>query len=121
MSNKKKFLLICLILCFIISIQSINAVEIDTAKNIENETNIMYLSQENQEILEISNDDDVVGDKYGDGGTFTDLKNLLNSATDGETIYLRGDYKFVEGSDDGYNDFFAHQSYGKTITLDGQG
>ena len=121
MSKKKKFIIICLILCFILSIQAISAVEIDKSQNIGNETDIISISQENQEIMEISDNDDKLGAIEAPGGTFTDLKNILNSANNGDTIYLTGDYTFIEGSDDDYGDDFAHNTYAKSITFDGQG
>ncbi len=97
--KKKYFLLICLTL-FIISIAAVSASDIGQ-------------TDEDTDIMAVSNDD-VLGDSV-DSGTFSELQEKINNASEGSTIELLNNYT--------YDDTFQADGImiNKSLTIEGNG
>ena len=110
-------MVICLILCCILSLQTVMAADadnIDTNKTLSASTDDVVQESDGSLSLSVSNDADVLADATGNGGSFSDLQTLINSNTG--TITLTGNYTYG-GSDTGN----AGISIKNDITIVGQG
>ena len=95
--KKKSLLFILLISCIILSISSVVASDLnDTATSaIEEEADVISISNANETLIESSNNDLIAAS--ADDGTFTALQNKINNASKGDTITLDKDYTYDEG------------------------
>ena len=98
----KHILIICLMICIIFSISSVNA-------NDMNDTDM----QQNESIIEISNEKDVV--LSSNTGTFSDLYNEIQKGN--RNILLTKNYTYTTED----IDFIDGISLDKPITIDGNG
>jgi len=113
----REIMVICLILCCILSLQTVMAADadnIDTNKTLSASTDDVVQESDGSLSLSVSNDADVLADATGNGGSFSDLQTLINSNTG--TITLTGNYTYG-GSDTGN----AGISIKNDITIVGQG
>ena len=95
---KFKSKLICLLLVFVmlLSASAVAANENTTQSFKEVPTDSLSVNVEtNNEILEILNNEEVLGAK--DNGTFTALQEKINNAPEGSIINLENDYRYNEG------------------------
>ena len=120
MNKKQIFMIMCLVVCIIMSLCAVSASE--DADNVtvsvdDAEPEILHAADESN--ISASNEPEVTGDLPPQ--TFKDLDALLRDSSYGEgsTIRLERDYYYDESVDTGYADglFFIKNH----ITIDGQG
>ena len=94
--NRKGIIMICLLLCFIISIQAASAADMDNATLTTDQLDTVDSVSEANDLdtYSSSQNNDVL--TAGGAGNFTELQNLINNAT-GPSITLDKDYEFSDG------------------------
>uniref|UniRef100_UPI003868E6C8 Ig-like domain repeat protein n=1 Tax=Methanobrevibacter sp. TaxID=66852 RepID=UPI003868E6C8 len=102
--NKKEILMICLIICFIFSLQAVSAADVDV-----NTTDDTILTVQTDDAVSISNDlssyslsddDSIVRGENDGAGSFSELQERINNDTTG-TISLDKNYAYNSSSDAG--------------------
>ena len=121
--NKKEILIICLIMCFILSLQAAAAVDVDVDNN---DTCILKINNANDVsayTLPDSQDDSLLGS--ADAGTFKALQDKIDATTTGEEIILENSYTWNSGTDSGIttgitinHDMTISAEDGKVIVID---
>jgi len=140
--NKKLIVIICLVLCFFITLSAVSAVEdMENMTMSANEDNAGIIQDNNEDAkdllsregdefsqngdnLSASNDEEILGDNPP--GTFKDLADKINSYNDWSWIDLDRDYIFNEATDQDYIDgIFFNKNYvgilGNNHKIDAQG
>lgn len=114
MFNKKIIFILTIILVLLFAVSAVSAADNTTSDVVSvDETTEDVISIEENQVIEQTDNDDVIG--VNDAGTFTALQKKINSASEGSTITLENDYNYDDGfSTDGI-------TITKSITIDGNG
>ena len=112
--NFKNIILVFSLICFIlVSVSSVVASDLnDTVVVSDANDEEIGVSNENQ-VIEQSNEDLVAN---SDNGTFSELQNKINKASEGSTVYLENDYYCEDNYASPFGIFID-----KSLTIDGKG
>ena len=101
--NKREIIIICLILCFVLSLQAVAAADADINKN--NNTNVQ--TGQDTSAVEVNNNDasyslpdsnDKLQEGDGNAGSFSDLESKIN--TGGTEVTLDSNYTYKDTDPD---------------------
>ena len=124
---KNKFLVLCLVICVVFSMQAISAESVDA--DVLNQTDhisaddvdgdVLQASDEGQDVLAI--DDEIPWEGHAinvwEGGNFSKLNQTIQNAENNSVIVLWGDFEFDESTDN----VGAIHITGKSLIIDAQG
>ena len=125
---KNKFLVLCLVICIIFSMQVIAAENVDV--DVLNQTDQLSVDDVDGDVLQAADEgQDVLADIDGDipwydheiirvgGGNFSSLNKTIQEAPSDSLILFEGDFEFDERTDV----MVAIHFIGKSLIIDGQG
>ena len=95
--NKKEILIICLIMCFVLSLHAVSAADVNGDNNDAGLLKIQNVNNVSADSLPNSQDTPLLGS--ADAGTFKALQDKIDATTAGESITLENNYTWNSGTD----------------------